>query len=416
MKRILIILFALYGLSALADERNFYTGGYEILPLKSCNYEKEIGVSSLDDKVAYSRDGQILVCTSSNSWKSNDFVVRKDLQSLFIEGQFSQYYSTLYYSSNGRLFSATLKNGEWGSPTELSIQGYDKDKSDYMGSSFAYRRWIYRSKGMSKESMSNPAVANKGKRLYFVSEMEGGKGGKDIWYMDWDSFSQFWSTPVNASEINSEYDEDYPFVAGDTMLYFSSNRPARKKKYNIYKYSLDDDHPTAKLLSDDYNSNFDDLNFVLAGNIPFFSSNRKGGYDVFCPQKDDDDVLLITEKKQPKVEKKGKNTVVFYFESNKTTMVGNYEYEYSFIYEFINEDPTCKVKIVGYADERGSESSNLTLSRDRAKVVYDQLLKMGIKKNRLSFEGMGSENPIVKNAKDERDHQKNRRVEIIKQK
>ncbi len=415
MKRILIILFALYGLTAFADERNFSVG-YDILPLKSCNYWKETGVSSLDDKVAYSRDGQIFVCTSSKSWKDNDFVVRKDLQQLNIEGQFSQYYSTLYYSSGGRLYCAFLKNGEWGSAEELHIQGYDKEKPNLKGSTFAYRRWIYRTRGLSKESMQNPAIANKGKRLYFVSEMEGGKGGKDIWYMDWDSFSQFWSTPVNASEINTEYDEDYPFVAGDTMFYFSSNRPAKMKKYNIYKYSLEDDRPNVKMLSNNYNSNFDDLNFILAGDVPFFSSDRKGSYDVFCPQKDEEDVLDIAVKKQPKVEKKDHNTVVFYFESNNTTMVGNYEYEYSFIYAFINEDPSCKINIVGYADERGSESNNMTLSRERAKVVYDQLQKMGIKKNRLSYEGMGSSNPIVKNAKDEAGHQKNRRVEIIKQK
>lgn len=415
MKRILIILFALYALSAFADERNYFTG-YDILPLKACNYTKEVGVSSLDDRVAFSRDGQIYVCNSSSSWKASDFLVRKDLQLLNIEGQFSQYYSTLYFSSGGRLCRASLKNGEWGFPEELHIQGYDKEKPVFKGSSFAYRRWIYRKTGLSKESMQNPAIANKGKRLYFVSEMDGGKGGKDIWYMEWDSFSQYWSAPVNASEINTEYDEDYPFVAGDTMFYFSSNRPAKKKKYNIYKYSLEDDQPEVQLLSNGFNSDSDDLNFILAGNVPFFSSDRKGGYDVFCPQKDEEDVLDITVKKHPKVEKKNYNTVVFYFESNNTTMVGNYEYEYSFIYAFINEDPMCKIKIVGYADERGTESSNMTLSRERAKVVYDQLQKMGIKKNRLSYEGMGSANPVVKNAKDEAEHQKNRRVEIIKQK
>ena len=96
-------------------------------------------------------------------------------------------------------------------------------------------------------------------------------------------------------------------------------------------------------------------------------------------------------------------------------MVSNYENEFNAIYDFINEDPNCKVKIIGYTDERGKESNNMPLSVERAKVVYQQLVKMGVSKNRLSYEGAGSTNLVVKKATTESEHQKNRRVEIIKQ-
>ncbi|MBR5374967.1 MAG: OmpA family protein [Paludibacteraceae bacterium] len=418
MKKILIALLGLCASVAQADEKKFLERN-EILPLKACNYEKETSVSSLNDKVAFMRGGQIFVCNSTNSWEKSDFTIRKDLQQLEIDGPFTQYYSTLYYSSGGRLFSATLKNGEWITPQELVIQGYKSDKEDnYWGSTFAYRRWIYRSANNFNEGMHNPAIASKGRRLYFVSEMEGGKGGKDIWYMDWDSFSQFWSTPVNASELNTEYDEDFPFVSNDTMLYFSSNRPASFKKYNIYKYNLTEDHPRVEILCSGFNGDSDDMNFIFAGGTPFFISTRRGGQDVFCPQDRDDDEIIFNYEKDHRptlIEKKDSHTIVFYFDTNKTTMVSSYENEFNAIYDFINEDPNCKVKIIGYTDERGKEANNMNLSIERAKTVYNQLVKMGISKNRLSYEGAGSSNPIVKKATTESDHQKNRRVEIIKQ-
>lgn len=417
MRRILLAMSVLCALAAHADERDFMDA-YEILPLRVCDYGKETSVSSFDDKVSFVRDGRVFVGVSNNSWDASDFTVRKDLQLLEMEGPFSQYYSSLYYSSNGRLYVATLKNGEWGFQRELDIQGYDREKKPFQGSTFAYRRWIYRSRKKSKEGMYSPAVASKGKRLYFVSEMDGGKGGKDIWYMDWDSFSQYWSKPMNATELNTEYDEDFPYVLGDTMLYFSSNRPAKRKGYNIYKYQLAEDHPRVEALRGEYNGDADDMNLVFAGGIPFFVSTRRGGLDVFAPQKGfDDEELLSYEKvaRKPLIEKKDQRTIIFYFDQNKTTMVSNYENEFNTIYDFINEDPNCKVKIVGYTDERGKESNNMSLSLERAKVVYQQLIKMGVSKNRLSFEGAGSSNPVVKRANTESEHQKNRRVEIIKQ-
>lgn len=415
MRIIGILFFSLFALSVSAEVKNVHAVS-EMRPLRACTSGEETGLSVLDDRVAFSRGGQVFVALSDHSWNVNDFAARKDLQLLEMEGQFSQYYSTLYFSSNGRLYSAVLKNGEWGSQEELHIQGYGEEKTLYQGSSFAYRRWIYRKRGRSKEGMFNPAVAMKGKRLYFVSEMEGGKGGKDIWYMDWDSFQNRWSAPVNAEEFNTEYNEDFPFVSADTAFYFTSDRPSKYKKSNLYKMVLTDEAPVIRLLTGDYCGNFDDMNMVVAGGKTFFISTRKGVADVFTQQRvEDEDDILGSEEHKSRVVRKDDKTVVLYFQLNKTNMVNDYDYEFSVIYDFISSDQNSKYKIIGYADERGTETSNLSLSRDRAKVVYDQLVKMGISKHKISYEGVGSANPVVKNAKSESDHQKNRRVEIVKQ-
>lgn len=39
---------------------------------------------------------------------------------------------------------------------------------------------------------------------------------------------------------------------------------------------------------------------------------------------------------------------------------------------------------------------------------------MGVSKDRLVFQGFGESQPEIKDAKTEKEHQKNRRVEIIK--
>ncbi len=414
MRIFFVLFFSLFALTLNAEVRNSRAES-EMRPLKVCTSAEEFGLSVLDDRVAFTRGGQVFVGISDHSWNANDFIVRKDLQLLEMEGQFSQYYSTLYYSSNGRLYAATLRNGEWGDSEELHIQGYGEEKTLYQGSSFAYRRWIYRKRGRSKEGMFNPAVAMKGRRLYFVSEMEGGKGGKDIWYMDWDFTQNCWSAPVNEETINSEFDEDFPFVSYDTTLYFTSNRPSSFKKNNIYKVGLTDDEPVARLLPSGYNGAFDDMNMVVAGGKLFFISDRKGISDVFCLQRIDEDDDIFGEDHRSKVVRKDDKTIVLYFELNKTNLVDSYDYEFSVIYDFINREANSKYKIIGYADERGTDASNMSLSRDRAKVVYDQLVKMGVSKHKISYEGAGSANPVVKNAKSEADHQKNRRVEIVKQ-
>ncbi|MBO7506752.1 MAG: hypothetical protein J6T67_05155, partial [Paludibacteraceae bacterium] len=52
--------------------------------------------------------------------------------------------------------------------------------------------------------------------------------------------------------------------------------------------------------------------------------------------------------------------------------------------------------------------------KDRANVVFDRLVKMGVNAKRLRFDGKGKSNPVVPNAQTEADHQMNRRVEIVK--
>lgn len=73
-----------------------------------------------------------------------------------------------------------------------------------------------------KYHYGHPFVSNDGKWLYFVSDMPGSYGGKDIYRVSMKPDGSF-GIPVNLGQpVNTEHDELFPFVAGDSLLFFAS--------------------------------------------------------------------------------------------------------------------------------------------------------------------------------------------------
>ena len=70
--------------------------------------------------------------------------------------------------------------------------------------------------------MAHPSINADGTRIYFTSVLKGGLGGKDIWYSERQGTT--WGNPVNAGpKINTEGDEEFPFIHPSGTLYFASN-------------------------------------------------------------------------------------------------------------------------------------------------------------------------------------------------
>ena len=417
MKKIVFILSCMLAVNGNAVERAFQEG-YTVEPSRINTKEAESGLSLLKNKLAFSRDGKVYVATLNDSFDIKDIKEQNDLSLLGIEGQFAQYNNQLVYSSKGVLYCATLKNNVWGNPEKLMIDGFIATREQEEGTTFISRRWTYKKKPAA--GMYNPTFANKGKRIYFSSQLDGGKGGSDIWYIERKPDNKTWFAPKNMPDVNSDKNEDFPQLVGDTMFYFTSDRSDSLKGNNIYKKLMKGKNVhTPQLAMGKFNSDADDKNFVVAEKTPFLISNRAGGDDIyrpniFVPEPEPVDTTPADTTPQLKVVRKDFRTCIFYFEYDKTSMIDSYEAEFNYIYDFINEDSTSVVKITGYTDERGSADYNLTLSKDRAGVVFDRLVKMGIDPKRMRFNGAGKANPIVKNATTEADHQKNRRVEIVK--
>ena len=81
------------------------------------------------------------------------------------------------------------------------------------------------------------------------------------------------------------------------------------------------------------------------------------------------------------------------------------------ILEYLNENPTKNVEIIGHSDNVGTESSNQKLSEKRAKSVYDYFISNYIDKSRIHYLGKGESEPIASNETGP-GRKANRRVEL----
>jgi outer membrane protein OmpA-like peptidoglycan-associated protein len=74
--------------------------------------------------------------------------------------------------------------------------------------------------------------------------------------------------------------------------------------------------------------------------------------------------------------------------------------------------PQMNLSIEGYTDSTGSNETNMRLSMERARAVYEFLMMQGISSDRMKYQGFGPENPVAPNDT-ETNRAKNRRVEVV---
>ncbi len=84
------------------------------------------------------------------------------------------------------------------------------------------------------------------------------------------------------------------------------------------------------------------------------------------------------------------------------------------VLDYLKENPSVKIVVVGHTDNTGVYAGNITLSKARAKAVKDFLVAKGVGASRLLSEGVASLCPVSTNSTEE-GRAKNRRVEIVKQ-
>ncbi len=142
----------------------------------------------------------------------------------------------------------------------------------------------------SSVNVSNPAISPDELTLYFVSDLPGGEGGKDIWYVERKNKSGNWGKPINAGkEINTAGDERFPFVRDDGTLYFASDGHPSMGGLDIFKAEKNEDKKwVVENLKSPINSAADDFGIVFheKSTSGYFSSNRKeentrGADDIF---------------------------------------------------------------------------------------------------------------------------------------
>ena len=79
--------------------------------------------------------------------------------------------------------------------------------------------------------------------------------------------------------------------------------------------------------------------------------------------------------------------------------------------DILENNNSIKIEISGHTDNSGNESKNKQLSIDRAKFIYDFLIRNGINENQLTFKGFGSQMPAYSN-RNKTGRSANRRIEV----
>ena len=228
------------------------------------------------------------------------------------------YVNRYYYSSNRAqdnfdLFSAEMMEGKWlhGDHIHSSLNTANNEilqdcsldgsvmvflRGDKYGSNRLYLNRYSQSKHNQRVIFSETKAVTGDQDVYlvndeimiFASNREGGYGGYDLYISEFSSAG--WSKPINLGpEVNSSYDERYPFLVEDqSQLFFSSNNPNSIGGFDIFSCNKSGDD-WSELMSYAYpiNSPEDDIQFRIQeeGFQAYFSSNRKsssfGGYDIY---------------------------------------------------------------------------------------------------------------------------------------
>lgn len=248
---------------------SFPGGDPDVVYFNSTRENKEVGGSN--SKITGVRNNSIYWAkrNSLGEWDNLE-LVEGEMTSDFDEGTVSfsedgkQMFFTRCYSEKGesrgaQICTCTRSGGKWGKVTEVKL---------YPDSSVTF---------------AHPTLSPDGKFLYYVSDLPGGYGGKDIWRSEKNG-SQY-GAPVNLGpEINTPGDEMFPYMRDDGTLYFSSNgHPGFGGLDIFYANEMDDGTWVVSNMMYPINSNGDDfgISFIAGLEKGMFSSNRgeKKGYD-----------------------------------------------------------------------------------------------------------------------------------------
>ncbi|HKJ43089.1 MAG TPA: OmpA family protein [Sunxiuqinia sp.] len=295
---------------------------------------------------------------------------------------------------------------------------------------------------------TSPFIHADGKTLYFSSDSRLGLGGYDIYYSRF-LHDSIWQTPVNMGyPINTHKDEQGLIVdASGTKAYYSSDRPG-SKGLDIYEFNLPQaDRPfpvsyvhgkvfdketgdplcaTIELIDLDNNkmvaktqSCWDRGDFLMClplGKAYAFNVSRDGylfhseNFALKQVHKMDNPFALNIPLKAIKIG----NTAILrniFFDSGKYELLPQSKSELEKLIQFMKDNPSVKIEIGGHTDNIGTVEYNQVLSENRAKSVYNFLIKSDIDKNRLTYRGYGLSKPVASNDT-KAGRAKNRRTEF----
>lgn len=193
-----------------------------------------------------------------------------EVNGMYHEGPvgFSSRQDTMYFTRNNYVKRKTVKSEDDVVILQM-YQAVNKDTSFGALSQLPFNSPDY--------STGHPTLSRDGRRMYFTSDMPGGEGGSDL-YMSQKTDST-WSKPVNLGKtINTPYNESFPMLWRDSLLYFSSEGHYGMGGLDVF-YSAQNGEGqwhTPQNMAYPFNSSYDDFGVAMnaEGDGGLLSSNR----------------------------------------------------------------------------------------------------------------------------------------------
>ena len=293
-----------------------------------------------------------------------------------------------------------------------------------------------------------PFIHSDGRTLYFASNGRVGMGGYDLYYSTLQPDGT-WSEPQNLGyPINTAADEINIFInAAGTMAYMASDKDGGYGGLDLYSFDLDDNlrpnpvtyvkgRVTDKETGLPVEASLEMVDLVTRQPLYTAKSDVQTGEYLACIQTGSNVLLNVSAKGYPfysenfQVEKSytslqpywkdiqlqqaevGMVVVLknIFFDFDRSDLKPESFEELDRLVSYLQHNKV-NVEIGGHTDDQGSDEYNDRLSQNRAKAVYDYIVRHGIDSSRLSYRGYGKRQPIADNGTEE-GRAANRRTEF----
>ena len=279
----------------------------------------------------------------------------KELNSIFHEGP-----ATFNNLGNQVYFTRTVKGKKDKNTNEIlsTLQIFYSIKDSLGKWSIPVSAFNFNS---DKYSVGHPSLSKDEEFLFFISDMPGGYGKTDIYYLEKREDGS-WTEPTNAgNKVNTFGHELFPYIADNGALYFSSDAHPGMGQLDIFSAQFKNKKWTnVANLKPPINSIGNDFGMVLDGDCfrGFFSSDRfdgKGAEDIYsfsdeCP------ATITLQGKTLKITDKS------YFDGTQ--------------YKLIDQTTQTETELIsenGWFSAELEEDKNYTISVRKNRMPYDRI-------------------------------------------